>query len=217
MQHERRWVGGFALALALVLVIPLMGQQGPPPPAVPAQASEPPSANSGPFQDREHLRTAILQALIKDPELGQFPLAASVSPDQTVVLQGAVPNKRDQEQAARLVKAIPGVKKVQNEIAVDAATAPLPSGPGIAAATPAGPAKNATTADGQPTVPDIQTTIQNALGADPALAGVKVAVGGEQVTLTGNVPDQKAKDRASKVAAKAAAQLKVVNELQVEK
>ncbi|MGH9394888.1 MAG: BON domain-containing protein, partial [Terriglobales bacterium] len=76
-------------------------------------------------QARSSLRTTVLQTLINDPELGRFPLAASVAPDFTVQLDGALPSKQDRATAERLVKSIAGVKGVHNRIAVNPQIAAL--------------------------------------------------------------------------------------------
>lgn len=159
--------------------------------------------------EQQHLRDTILQTLLNDPELGQYPLAASVSADHTVVLNGTLPNKGDKDTAARLVKSIAGVKRVQNDITVDAATTPLPApaaaAPAASAAPPASPA--------QPTPNDVQTAVQNALAADASLGNVTATVTDAVVTLTGTVANRKDRDRADRIATHSAPHLKLVDKL----
>lgn len=161
---------------------------------------------------RQQLQTTILQTLINDPELGQYPLAASVGADRKVVLNGVVPSKADREEAARLVKSIPGVAGVDNEITVNASATPLPT----AAANPAAPATAATTPNTEaPSADDVQTAIQNALAADTALRGVQVSVNAATVTLSGTVATAADRKRAEKIAARNAAGRKVLDRIQL--
>lgn len=154
--------------------------------------------------EREQLQSKILQALLNDPELGQYPMAAGVGQDRKVVLNGVVPSKSDREAAARLVKSVTGVAGVDNQIKVNRAAAALPP-----TATPAGPAA--------PTNDDVHAVIQNAMTAQAELRDVSVAVNFDEVTLTGTVPSKQAKKQAEQIARDNAESRKVVNDLRVKK
>lgn len=156
--------------------------------------------------ERERLQTRVLQTLINDPELGQYPLAASVGGNRTVVLNGEVPTKSDRDTAARLVKSVAGVAGVTNEIKVNPRAAALAA---PAAATPAGPAI--------PTNNAIHAVIQNAIAVQPDLNDVSVAVNYDEVNLTGTVPTKAAKKLAAQIAQADAGRRKIVNRLQVRK
>lgn len=154
--------------------------------------------------EREHLQSKILQTLLNDPELGQYPLAASVDKDRRVVLNGVVPSKDDRDEAARLVKSVTGVAGVDNEIKVNRSAATLP--PTATPARPAAPSNN-----------DVHAVIQNAITAQPDLQDVSVAVNYDEVTLTGTVPSKQAKKQAAQIAHDNAGARKLVNDLKVKK
>ncbi|HVA62995.1 MAG TPA: BON domain-containing protein [Terriglobales bacterium] len=160
---------------------------------------------------QENLRATILQTLINDPELGQYALAASVDGESRVVLNGALPSKQDKELATKLVKSIAGVKSVDNQIQVSAAAAPL------AGVAPAGAATPAATPNAPPSDADVQAAVQNALRAQPELAGVTATVSEDQVTLTGTVASEAAREAAVAVAKKNAAGMGVVDRVRVKR
>ena len=156
-------------------------------------------------RQRERLETSVLQVLINNPELGRYPLAAYVAPGGTVTLDGVVPTQRDRDQAAQLVKKVPGVKQVKNQVSVDKQVAPLPP---TAAAAPAGRARGAG--------PGLQRRVQRALGADPALRNVTARLSGRVLALTGRVHTKAAKARAGDLARRQGGGMRVDNQIRVE-
>ena len=165
---------------------------------------------------RESLRTTILQTLINDPELGRYPLAASVAPDFTVELNGTLPTKQESQTAERLVKSIAGVKSVRNQIRVDSKVASLYPAGGVAAANPAGAAAPATTPEAANTPDqDLAAAVSNALASREGMGQVQVQVHQGEVLLSGTVLSDQDKTTAQQVAEKAAPGHKVVNQLRV--
>jgi osmotically-inducible protein OsmY len=156
------------------------------------------------------VRSAVLQALIADPELGPYPLDASVNGKGRVELNGTLPTKQDKDRATRVVKHVAGVHGVDNAIAVNP-IAPALAG---AAAAPAGRAEPAATAQAARNA-DIGTAIVNALAAKPALRGVQVSVSAAAVVLSGQVSTRQAKDQAGAIAQHSADGRKVDNRIQV--
>ncbi|HWG38627.1 MAG TPA: BON domain-containing protein [Terriglobales bacterium] len=165
---------------------------------------------------RDSLRTTILQTLINDPELGRYPLAASVAPDYTVQLNGTLPTKEESQTAERLVKSIAGVKRVRNQIRVDAKVAALYPPGGVATANPGGAAAAATTPDAANT-PDqiLAAAVANALAGHKGMGQVQITVRQGEVRLSGTVLNLQDKTTAQQVAEKAAPGHTVVNELTV--
>jgi osmotically-inducible protein OsmY len=144
------------------------------------------------------LQHAITLTLVQDPELNQYPLTVTVDPHLNVTLDGVVPSPQDKRKAEHLAHGVAGMNSLSNGIIVDGAVAQSIS----AAANPA-----ALTA--------LQTKIQTALGAQPALATVTAHVYPRVVTLTGPVADSQAKQQAGAVARQAAPGWKLVNAIGV--
>jgi len=206
----RQGMPGWQAALCLGLMLAMGAGAG-----AQAGASPPAAAFS-----RQQLRTAVLQALIDDPALNPYPLAASVDAQGKVTLDGRLPNQADKDRAEEITKAISGVRGVHNQIRVDPAVTalvlpgqgtPAPAQGAGAAAQPAG-AANAPSPGSDAAV---QSAIADALRARPELAQVSVAVRGTTVRLDGDVANAEAKARAGGIAAQRAGSRKVVNQIRV--
>lgn len=147
-----------------------------------------------PITPAEWLQHAIMQTLVQDPELNQYPLTVSVDPRLNVTLNGVLPSPQDRRKAEHLARAVAGMNSLSDRIIVNGAVAQSPS----AATNPA-------------SLTALQTKIQSALGSTSALAAVTAHVYPQLVTLTGTVAQASERELAEKLARQAAPGWKVVD------
>jgi osmotically-inducible protein OsmY len=160
-------------------------------------------------ETRAMLRSAVLQALITDPQVGQYPLDASVTTDGRVVLNGALPTKGDKKRATRVVQHVAGVHHVTNHIAINPSVMPLAG----AAAAPARRATEGPLEEGH--AAQLAKHLGDELQAEPGLRNVRAAISGGQVVLTGQVGSKQAKHQAAAIARRVAPGRKVKNKIRV--
>lgn len=136
----------------------------------------------------------ISDALQGDPVLRQYPVSGVLTKPGSVMLEGTVPTQADRKHAVTVVKAIPGVRHVDNKIQVNPSVTPTSQPddpPGPLAENFAGQTQQRSGASANPASPqDVRTELQARLEGNPDLSGVAVYVSGHTVTLRGNVSNR---------------------------
>lgn len=136
-----------------------------------------------------------------------------------VVLRGKVLTKKDRDDAALIVRGVPGVGEVRNDLVVDApATAYSTGYRGVT--TEGGIPRPVITGSANlpPTDARVRLALQEVLLRDPRVASPKVAVqvSGGRVVLVGTVSNQVAKHAAEQDAWTIPGVIQVVNQLGIE-
>lgn len=126
-----------------------------------------------------------------------------------VHLEGPVPSQEDKKRAAELVKAVPGVTSVNEDLTIDARAVPG------ATAT----ADTNSNAESKPITSEsiLANQIVEAMHDEPTLANsqVYVTVKGDVIELTGTVPGKKERRKAKEIAMSFAIDQHIVNKLTI--
>jgi osmotically-inducible protein OsmY len=126
-----------------------------------------------------------------------------------VRLQGPVPSQRDKKRAVDLIKAVPGVTGVNENLTVDARA--------VAGATATADAESNAELNPQTAGAALASQIAVAMHDEPSLANsqVNVTVKGDVIELTGTVATKKGRQKANEVAKSFAIHQHIVNKLTI--
>jgi len=138
-------------------------------------------------------------------QLASFPNVQASVNNGNVTLVGNVASKQDRKRVRDLARAIPGVRKVRDQLTISASAAA--SAPATLPSTP--PAATAAS--------DLQSKIENDLRNEPSLvnSNISVNVTATNVVLSGSVPTEVGKEKAREIAQRQAGNLIVINNLTV--
>ncbi len=192
------------LALAAAFCAPWAAAQATPP-QLPGGATTATPAMPLPAEGTTALTGAIMQRLSNDPVLGSQTITANVGKAGLVTLNGVVPQEAYATRAVALVKSIPGVSGVNDQILVnqDSFAPPPPQESTALPLTTALPPPPAAT--------DPQARIADALAKVPALARVSAQIYDQKVVLFGTVASDQAKQQAERIVRSIVPRMPLVN------
>jgi hyperosmotically inducible periplasmic protein len=138
---------------------------------------------------------AVKAAFELNRELAPLSINIDSTEDGVVTLKGQVPSEDLKALAGRVAAAVPGVMQLNNTLAVNPSTVQVPTSTGVATAAPP-PATGG----------DRAHRVEQALRANPSLAGYSIGVRDEggRVVLSGRVKTTAEKDLAGLLARDAA-------------